>query len=99
MTEPTTNCDDDVFDDAEWNALTRALALSPKQVQIVRRVIQGMSDKRIALELNMSMATVRTHLSRLFAKLDIQNRNELILLVFRQFRANSPQVHCDPFRP
>lgn len=98
MTDPITNCEDDIFDEAEWTALTRELALSPKQVQIVRRVIQGMSDKRIALELNMSMATVRTHLSRLFAKLDIQNRNELILLVFRQFRTNSPDVHCDPSR-
>lgn len=85
----------DILSDEEWRRLTESLALSPRQVQIVRCIVAGMSDKRIALDMDMSVATVRTHVSRLFKKLNIENRNELILLVFRHFRAVYPDVRCD----
>jgi len=84
----------DAFSDREWDELIEALGLSGRQVQIARLILEGMSDKQIAAELRMSIATVRTHLSRLFAKLEVQNRNELILLVLRQFRTGCREADC-----
>lgn len=43
-------------------------ALSPRERQIIRLRQQGFSYKEIALCLNISIHTVKTHMSRIFAK-------------------------------
>ena len=67
----------------------QALGLSPRQAQIIRLVLQGNADKQIAHELNVSVATVRTHMRRLFDKFDLHDRLELILLVLASLRGCS----------
>jgi DNA-binding NarL/FixJ family response regulator len=44
--------------------------------------MQGRRDKQIAAELSLSPSTVRTHLRGVFARLDVQDRVELVLRVF-----------------
>lgn len=75
-----------IFDEKEWKVLVDELALSPRQGEIVHHLFAGRSDKQIAHEMNLALPTVRTHLGRLFAKLNVQDRHELILYIFRQFR-------------
>jgi len=74
-----------LFSESEWMELVKELSLSPRQAQVVRRLFLGHSEKQIALDLQMSMPTVRTHLSRLFSRFDVQNRTELALYVLRRF--------------
>lgn len=76
----------DIFAEREWTTLGGGLGLSRRQTQIVRCVIRGNSDKQIARRFRMSASTVRTHLTRAFDKLNVRNRNELILFILRQFR-------------
>ncbi len=51
-----------------------APALSPREIEVLRRVSQGDSNKEVALLLGISPATVRTHLERIFKKLDCKSR-------------------------
>jgi two-component system nitrate/nitrite response regulator NarL len=54
--------------------------LTPREVDIVRRVAKGASNKDIAWELKMGEQTVKNHLRRVFRKLHVANRVELALL-------------------
>ncbi|WP_109300545.1 response regulator transcription factor [Aquimarina sp. AU474] len=50
-----------------------------KQEQIVKHLIQsGKSNKEIANELFVSISTVKTHISNIYSKLSISNRQELL---------------------
>lgn len=61
-----------------------SLSLTPREVDIVRRVARGASNKDIAWELKMGEQTVKNHLRRIFRKLNVANRVELALLAVEQ---------------
>ncbi len=50
-----------------------------------------MSDKQIAQKLDIALSTVRTHLSRLFVKLNVRDRLELVLHLIRESRNNAKE--------
>lgn len=83
-----------IFTEQEWQGLIKKLAFSPRQADVVKCLFSGHSDKQIANFLNISLPTVRTHLSRLFLKYDAQDREELILLVFGAFREDCDRKKC-----
>jgi DNA-binding NarL/FixJ family response regulator len=60
-------------------AKSAAQALTPREGEIVRLVGKGLRNKEIAQTLGVSVATVRTHLSRIYEKLAPGNRVELAL--------------------
>ena len=53
--------------------------LSPKQLEVTRRVLQGCSNRRIAETLGITEQTVKDHLHAIFEKLRLKNRWELIV--------------------
>jgi DNA-binding CsgD family transcriptional regulator len=53
-----------------------AMAVSPRQREIMHLVAVGLSDKEIAAQLQVSPHTVRTHLQRLYAQHGLRNRAE-----------------------
>lgn len=78
--------EDGLFSNAEWSEIRRLCALTPRQGQIVKGICSGKSDKQIANELNIGIPTVRTHLTRLFFRLGLNDRSQMIVHVFTQFR-------------
>ncbi|HEW78502.1 MAG TPA: response regulator transcription factor [Phycisphaerales bacterium] len=48
------------------------------------------------MKLNIAVPTLRTHLTRLFSRLDVQGRDELVLCVFRHFRKGCRAVNSHP---
>jgi len=69
--------------DAEaWVAVVRELELSPQQARIVEALLRGMRDKQIAGTLGLRVPTIRTYLDRIFRRVGVQDRVELILKVF-----------------
>jgi DNA-binding NarL/FixJ family response regulator len=54
--------------------------LTPRELDILRLVGQGLGNKAIALKLGVSVTTVRTHLHRLYEKLRTASRLELALI-------------------
>jgi DNA-binding NarL/FixJ family response regulator len=72
----------------EWSQLKKHLGLPPRQAEIARHIMCGESDKQIARAMGISITTVRTHVGRLFRKLDLSDRTELVLHVFACLRHN-----------
>ena len=83
-----------VFTHHEWGELTSRLEVSGRQAEIMRCLLEGMADKQVAANLEISTHTVRTYIDRMFAKLHVQDRNELVVLLFRQFRAGCREAGC-----
>ncbi len=86
--------DASLFSDPEWAEISEGLFLSPREDQIIRCLFADKSDKQIAIDLKISIPTVRTHISRLFRKLKAGDRAELILHVFKEFRQNCMKLNC-----
>ncbi len=57
--------------------------LTPRELAIVHLVGQGLGNKKIADQLGVSVATVRSHLNRVYGKLGSESRVELALLAAR----------------
>ena len=55
----------------------RQVALTPREREIVMRLRQGLRNKQIATEMNITEGTVKIYLFRLFHKLGVRNRFEL----------------------
>ena len=63
--------------DHGWDSLT------PTEREVAQLVAEGLSNPGIADRLFISRATVKTHLTHVFTKLDITNRAQLTALVTR----------------
>jgi len=61
--------------------------LTPRQLDVVHMVGNGLCNKEIARQLGVAVATVRTHLTRVYEKLGTESRIELALLAARTGRA------------
>jgi predicted ATPase/DNA-binding CsgD family transcriptional regulator len=55
-------------------------SLTPTELDVVRLVAEGLTNPEIGSRLFISRATVKTHLSHVYAKLDVSNRTELAAL-------------------
>ena len=53
--------------------------LSKREKEVLRLVLQGKSNKQIALSLGISIRTVEFHLKNIYAKFQVSSRIELIL--------------------
>jgi len=52
--------------------------LTPREVEVLAAVGQGMSNKAIACRLGISAHTVKYHLEAIFTKLDVRSRAEAV---------------------
>lgn len=57
--------------------------LTPREAEILQLVAKGLSNLEIAGRVSLSEGTVRTHLTRIFAKLGVHNRVEATLCALR----------------
>ena len=55
-------------------------ALTPREVEILERIAQGLDNSQIAAHLSLSEKTVRNHITRIFDKLQVDNRSRAIVL-------------------
>lgn len=51
-----------------------ATVLSPREAQVLRYLADGLSAPQIARELHLSPSTVKTHLQRLYGRLEVSDR-------------------------
>ena len=61
-------------------------ALTEREREIIRLVGQGLSNKDIAYKLSISDSTVRHHMTSIFDKVGVPNRQKLLIHA-HQFRA------------
>ncbi|AHH95899.1 response regulator transcription factor [Kutzneria viridogrisea] len=67
-------------DEARELARRRLAELGERELAVAKRVGQGKSNPVIGVELSMSVAAVKAHVSRLLVKLRLRNRLDLALL-------------------
>lgn len=60
------------------------LCLTPRQAGVVEGVVCGFGQRRIAREMKIAEATVRTHLRAAFMRLKVHSQVELIAEVLRR---------------
>ena len=76
---------------AEFNALSRRVAeehdgrrLTPRELEVLRLVARGLSNKDIATELVISENTVRNHVRNILEKLEVRSRVEAAMYAVRE---------------
>lgn len=53
-------------------------ALSPRELEVLRLVAEGLSNREIGARIHLGEATVKTHLLRAFAKLEVNDRTRAV---------------------
>ena len=66
------------------------VALSPREVEVLRLVAQGLDNNEIASELSISPRTAKSHVSSILGKLGVSNRIQAAIYAVQQGIADGP---------
>ena len=58
-------------------------ALTPREVEVARRVADGATNREVGEDLAISPKTVEVHLGRIYRKLGLRTRTQLAGVMFR----------------
>ena len=56
--------------------------LTPRELEVLRHLARGLSNTEIAGELVVGDATIKTHVARIFSKLDLHDRAQAVVLAY-----------------
>jgi NarL family two-component system response regulator LiaR len=73
--------------------------LTEREVEVLRMVAQGKSNRQIADELVLSLGTVRAHLSNILAKLHLASRTQATLYALREGLASLEDAALENTEP
>ncbi len=71
---------DDSVDDSN-DLAEKIAALTPQQYKVLTMLSDGLLNKQIAYELNVSEATIKAHMTAIFRKLGVKNRTQAVILL------------------
>ena len=57
--------------------------LTPRELSIMRRIGEGLSNREISEELGLSVGTVKNHISLILDKLDLRDRTQIAIYAIR----------------
>jgi len=68
----------------------RIAALTPQQLRVLTMIGEGLYNKQIASELEVTDATIRAHVTEIFRKLGVTNRTQAVIM-FNRLQVDDPQ--------
>jgi len=74
----------ELFSDIAWTEVARSLKLSARELEITRGVFDNLTAETIAVILGVSENTIHTHLHRLFGKLRVTTRTQMVVRVMQE---------------
>ena len=66
-------------DDSDNNPHYNRFVLTPKQKEVLRLLAKGMQNKEIAAEMNLSVSTVKLHVSGILFRLNAKTRTSAVI--------------------
>lgn len=69
----------EISQDSDASA-SRLASLTPAQTRILRYLSEGLLNKQIAYEMDISEATVKAHITAIFRRLGVTNRTQAVLV-------------------
>ena len=90
-----------VLDEGPWRkplSTTVAAGLTPREAEVLRRMIAGQDTRRMAGEMHVTVSTLRTYVKNVLTKLGVHSRLEAVALASRTNLpdAASPQGPAQP---
>lgn len=67
----------------EWESIREDIGLSPREFEIALHILRGSGEKKIAAVLGISPHTVHSHLRRIYKKLGVRRRSQLVVRLFQ----------------
>jgi len=63
-------------------------ALNPRETEVLRLLVQGLSNKVIAARMEISESAVKNAIQQLFAKTGVRTRSQLVRVALEQYRSS-----------
>jgi DNA-binding NarL/FixJ family response regulator len=63
----------------ESQTTNKEIPLTPRQKEVLSRMCEGASNKRIALDMGLSESTVKIHVRAILSSLEVSNRTEAVI--------------------
>jgi NarL family two-component system response regulator LiaR len=67
-----------------FEAATVFETLTPRETDVLRHIVRGVSNKEIAAALSLGEETVKTHVTHVFQKLHVENRAQAIVQALKR---------------
>ncbi len=86
--EPTlSELSETILSEKQWSSITHALSITTREQQVIQGVFSGLNEACIANRLRISAHTVHTHLDRIYRKLNVSCRSDLVVRIFAEYIA------------
>jgi DNA-binding CsgD family transcriptional regulator len=84
-----------MISDVAWREIARTLQLPGRELDIVRAMFDDGKETAVAAALGVAPRTVHTHVERLYRKLAVNDRLQLVLCIMREFLALTVSPECN----
>lgn len=68
------------------------IKLTPQELRVVRLLVEGLTQKEMALEMQCSHRTLKFHLSNLRSKINVVSTYQLVAVAVEQGWAHAPRI-------
>jgi DNA-binding NarL/FixJ family response regulator len=81
---------------ADMDLERRLARLTPREIEILQRMADGLGPEQIAEQLGMSRHTLRTHTQNILTKLGVHSKIEAVVAAIRVAKVRTDDVSSDP---